>query len=101
MTPDQFQQLLAVLMKIAEKPSTITGMQDWPMLVVLFSMFGGLLLVLAGGGLGYILSRMETDRRENREDHARIWQSQDDCQKACCPKGLATQRETTRPVSKP
>lgn len=101
MTPDQFQQLLAVLMKIAEKPSTITGMQDWPMLMVLFSMFGALLLVLAGGGLGYILSRMETDRKENREDHALIWQSQKDCQEDCCPKGIAAQREASRSATKP
>ena len=87
LTPEQFGQLLSLLQKIADKPSTITGMQDWPMLVILFSMFGGISLLMIGGGLGYILSKIETDRKENREEHARIWQSQADCQDDCCPRG--------------
>lgn len=84
--PDQFTQLLRLLQQIADKPSTITGMQDWPMLVILVSMFGGISLLLIGGGLGYILSTIERDRRENLEDHNRMWQAHEDCQHECCPR---------------
>lgn len=82
----QFDQLIALLTTIAEKPSTITGMQDWPMLLVLFSMFGGVLLLLIGAIIGHLLSRSEADRKENKADHERIWKAHEDCQTECCPR---------------
>lgn len=91
LSPEQFTQLMGLLKQLADKPSTITGMQDWPMLAITCGMFGGVLLMMIGGGLGYILSTIERDRKENREEHCRIWQAQSDCQDDCCPRGNGNQ----------
>lgn len=96
--PEQFSQLLRLLQQIADKPSTITGMQDWPMLMVLCSMFGGVMLLMIGGGIGYILNKIETDRKENKEEHNRIWQAYEDCQTECCPR-LGGRRANDQPQS--
>lgn len=87
LSPEQWTQLLSLLQKIADRPDTITKMQDWPMLVTVTGMFGGVMLLMIGGGIGYILSTIERDRRENKEDHDKLWKSQADCQDDCCPRG--------------
>lgn len=86
-TPEQFDKLLAMLAKIASRPNTITSMDDWAMLTVMVSMLGGVILLLVGGSMGYILSMINRDRAENRDDHLRLWKSQEECQDDCCPRG--------------
>ena len=86
-TPEQFDKLLAMLAKIASRPNTITSMDDWAMLTVMVSMLGGVILLLVGGSTGYILSMINRDRAENRDDHLRLGKSQEECQDDCCPRG--------------
>lgn len=86
-TPEQFDKLLAMLAKIAARPNTITSMDDWAMLTVMVSMLGGVILLLVGGAMGYILSMINRDRTENREDHRMMWQGLQECQDDCCPRG--------------
>lgn len=79
MAPEQFQQLLVVLQKIADKPYTLTGAADWPMLMAMGGMVSALVLLMwcdLRGQMG-----------ENKKEHARIWQAQADCQDDCCPRG--------------
>jgi len=84
--PLQFQKIFELLQQIASKPNTITGMHDWNMLVTMFSMFGGVLLLMIGGGIGYILNNMDRDRKENKDEHKCLWQAHEDCQTECCPR---------------
>ena len=93
MTPEQFQQLLVVLQKIAERQYTITGAADWP------------ILAAVGGALCAVLAFMWLDLRSSMKEHRYewqrtiekhedengkavdlLWQAHRDCQTECCPR---------------
>lgn len=87
LSPEQWTQLLSLLQKIADKPDTITKMQDWPMLVTVTGLFGGILLLVIGGCIGYLFSRIDKAHDENVADHKAIREEIKDCQDDCCPRG--------------
>ena len=87
LTHEQSQQLLDVLRDLEKSRFVITGATDWAMLVTMTSMFGGVLLLVIGGSIGYVMSQVNRDRVENREDHKALWQAHQDCQDDCCPSG--------------
>ena len=98
MNPDQVQQLLASLAKIAGELSvrqqyTLTGAADWPILIVI----GGILISLAAFMWVDLKSTIREHRGELREeltkhindderDHEKIWKAFGDCQSDCCPR---------------
>ena len=102
-TPDQFQQILQLLGKIADKQYAITGATDWQMLFVLGGVFvlifSGAWADLRGSLKGIVLEmkaslgkaeaewksalREHEAAEEKQFDH--VWNSQRDCQKDCCP----------------
>lgn len=86
LTPEQFSQVMALLTKIAEQPHTITSMHDWPMLTAMVGMFGGVLLLIIGGCIGYLVHTMDKEGAENRAEHQMLWQAHKDCQDDCCPR---------------
>lgn len=79
MTPDQFQQLLSVLQKIADKQYTLTGAADWPMLVAM----GGLIT----GLIGFMWLDLRGKLVDNKTEHEKLWRAMADCQDDCCPRG--------------
>lgn len=79
MTTDQFNQLLIVLQKIADKQYTLTGAADWPMLVAM----AGLVSVL----IGCMWFDLRGGMKENRSEHDKMWKAMADCQDDCCPRG--------------
>ena len=98
MNPDQVQQLLASLAKIAEGLSTqqqytITGAVDYPILVAI----GSILVALAAFMWVDLRNTIKDNRGELREeltkhindderDHEKIWKAFGDCQSDCCPR---------------
>lgn len=79
MTPDQFQQLLLVLQKIADKPYTLTGAADWPMLMALGAMISAL--------IGAMWIDLRGNNKDNKDEHGKLWKAMADCQDDCCPRG--------------
>lgn len=84
MTPDQFQQLLLVLQKIADKPYTLTGAADWPMLMALGAMISAL--------IGAMWIDLRGQSKENKDEHRSLWRAMSDCQEDCCPRGQRGQK---------
>lgn len=93
MTHEQFIQLLAVLKQLAEKPYTISGASDWPMLITI----GGLLMLVIAAMWADLRSKL-TDHRAlssaelkefkgvNEKEHDIIWEAMRACQDDCCPR---------------
>jgi hypothetical protein len=82
MTPDQFNQLLQVLERIASKQYTITGAADWPILLVL----GGLLVSVLGFMWHDLRGQLKDHKDDNEKDIDLIWEQQRRCQEDCCPR---------------
>ncbi|MDD3814445.1 MAG: hypothetical protein PHZ02_07340 [Desulfocapsaceae bacterium] len=95
MNTDQFNQLLLLLGKIADKQYTITGATDWPMVYVL----GGIFVIVFGGMWVDLRGTIKNNKdewksaliaheqaEEKQFDH--VWRSQRDCQSDCCPPRL-------------
>lgn len=91
MTPDQFHQLLAALVKLAERPYTLTSAADWPILATM----AGLLIAVIGWMWIDLKNTIKEGRRESKDElgdfklehekeHSRIWQAHRDCQIDCC-----------------
>lgn len=96
MNPDQFNQLLAVLIKIADKRHAITEAVDWPMLAAMVTLFGGIVIALIGAmwidlKRGYERQRQCADkdhdliRKDFEKDIANLKKDIEDCQEDCCP----------------
>lgn len=96
MNPDQFSQLLAVLIKIADKRPVITEAADWGMLAAVVTMFGAIVV----GMIGVMWHDLKTgfashqvfDEKEHcslkaecKEKTDVIWAAMKDCQEDCCP----------------
>jgi hypothetical protein len=93
MTTEHIQQLLLLLSKIADKPYTITGAADWPILAVV----GGILLAVIGAMWADLRAAMKEGREEWRQQlneveakndraHDLVWEAMRDCQSDCCPR---------------
>ena len=91
MTPDQFNQLLALLAKLADKSYTLTSAQDWPILATM----AGLLIAVIGWmwvdlkatireGRQEWKTELTTFKTEHAVEHQRIWDAHRDCQLDCC-----------------
>ena len=95
MTHEDFLQLLTVLMKIADKPYSLTGASDWGMLVALVSLFG----IIFMGMLGIIWHDLRGAFQEHKvyddKAHDSLWDAHRDCQERCCPT-LVKHREVPR-----
>jgi hypothetical protein len=80
-TPEQINQLLILLTKIADRQYTITGSTDWPILAF---MAGGFFVLI-----GVMWADLRSDRKErmeeNEKDHDKIWNAMRDCKEDCCP----------------
>lgn len=83
LSSDQFTKLLNVLERIADRPYTLTGASDWPLFVFMV----GIVIALIAFMWRDLGSKITSDKKENKEEHERIWKSQQDCQDACCPRG--------------
>lgn len=80
-SPEQFQQVLALAQKLMEaRPYTLTGAQDWPMLVVM----AGMVAVL----IGLMWADLRNKLTANDTEHAKLWKAHEDCQADCCPRGV-------------
>lgn len=94
MSPEQFAQLLAVLTKLSERPYTLTGAQDWP---IMATMAGLLIAVIAWmwvdlkatikDGKHEAKNELAVFKEEHKGEHDRIWAAHRDCQIDCCRKG--------------
>lgn len=81
LTPEQFQQLLALAQRLSEpRLYTLTGAQDWPMLVVM----AGMVIAL----IGLMWADLRSKLTANDQDHAKLWRAHEDCQADCCPRGV-------------
>ena len=112
MSPEQFQQVLALFKEISLRPYTITGAADWPLLVALMAIITGLIGVMwadlrksmAAGESRYqrVVDAHSTEidekcaanavlMRDIETHHTKItdalWQAMRDCQADCCPRG--------------
>lgn len=94
MSPDQFNQLLAALSKLADRPYTLTGAADWPILAFMLVIFIGVI----GWMWRDLKATIKDGRQENKadlseykqthsEEHKNLWQALKDCQGDCCPRG--------------
>lgn len=94
MSPEQFNQLLAVLTKLADRTYTLTQAADWPILAIM----AGLLLAVISRMWVDLKATIREGRREGKnelaefkaeheKEHSRIWQAHRDCQVDCCVRG--------------
>jgi hypothetical protein len=87
MTPDQFNQLLQVLERIASKQYTITGAADWPILLVL----GGLLVSV----LGFMWHDLRGQLKDHKDDTRKtsiLYGSSNAAAKRTAARAIATKR---------
>lgn len=89
MTPEQFTQLLSA---IADRPYTLTGAADWPLLVVLGIGYAGLVGVMwhdlkqaFRDGRTEAQICLEQYRKDHAKEHERIELAMRECQEECCP----------------
>lgn len=93
MTQEQFEKIMAILIKLTDRQYAITAASDWPILVVV----GGLLIAAIGIMWVDLRSTIKDGREEWREElkeaksdnekgHDLIWDAMRDCQKDCCPR---------------
>lgn len=99
-TDAQFQQLLALLEKMAAAEKyTITGASDWPALVAV----GGLLLLAVAAMWADLRSAMKDNRcdwkqalaahkADNDRANDAIWTAHRDCKEDCCDLKRRTER---------
>lgn len=91
MNPEQFNQLLGALVKLAERPYTLTGAADWPILAAM----AGLLIAVIGwmwvdlkatirDGRSEWKTELTAFKAEHDKEHDRLWQAHRDCQVDCC-----------------
>lgn len=91
MTPDQFNQLIALLSRLADKSYTLTGASDWPILATM----AGLLIAVIGWmwvdlkatireGRAEWKTELTSYKTEHDKEHDRLWQAHRDCQIDCC-----------------
>lgn len=96
MTPDQISKALVLLEKIADRPYTITGAADWPILLAMCGVVAFMLLLNIGVVRmmwADIKASMREDKAQNSADHQTIWAALNDCQDDCCPRGGAVKRK--------
>jgi hypothetical protein len=92
MTPEQFNQLLELLEKMADRTYTLTGAADYPILLALCSVF------LALGAFMWVdlkntikenksewRDELDKHREDNERGHDLIWSAMKDCKADCCP----------------
>jgi hypothetical protein len=82
MTADQFNLLLAALARLTEKPYTLTGAADWPILMVV----GGALIAVISFMWVDLRSKIDGNKTDNEKSHDTLWLALRDCQHDCCPR---------------
>jgi hypothetical protein len=86
MTPEQFGQLIALFTKILEKPHTITGAADWPLLAWMIGGTGAFFLVFFTLMWSDLRSDRSERKAENDKQHDLLWDALRDCKHECCPR---------------
>ena len=94
MNPEQFSQFLAVFSKLVDRPYTLTGAADWPILAamatVLVTVIAWMWIDLKAtirDGRSEWKTELATFKTEHDKEHDRLWQAHRDCQIDCCPRG--------------
>ena len=89
MTSEQFAQLLKA---ISDRPYTLTGAADWPLLVVLGVGLVGLIGLMWNDLKDTIRNHrgewqiaLNQYKEEHKQEHDHIWTSMEKCKDDCCP----------------
>ena len=93
MSPEQFQQLLHILERLAlGQEYTIAGAADWPILAGAVTLLGGLIAAMwthlissmKDHSIGAITD-LDKHALENKESIQIIWNAMENCKGECCP----------------
>lgn len=76
--PDQFKELIIVLRQLVDKPYTLTGAADWPLLMAL----AGIIISLIVFNWHSIAKKIDDHQDREDKEHKDIWRAIDDC----CPR---------------
>jgi len=94
MNPEQFNQLMLIAERIANKQFAITAAADWPILAAV----GAILVAIIGfmwvdlksvirEGKEEWRTALKESKEENSRDHETIWKAMRDCKEDCCLSG--------------
>lgn len=78
MNPEQFRELITVLRQLVDKPYTLTGAADWPLLMAL----AGIIISLIVFNWRSIYKKIDDHQKCEDKEHDDIWQAINDC----CPR---------------
>jgi heme/copper-type cytochrome/quinol oxidase subunit 2 len=83
MTPEQWNELIIVFRALATPKYTLTGAQDWPMLIALFAV----IVFMLGVIITMIAFMWKNTDSKNNAAFDDVWTELRRCQDHCCPLG--------------
>lgn len=91
MNPEQFNQLVQLAERIANKQFAITAASDWPILAAVGTILGAIIAFMwidlksvIREGKDEWRSSLKESKDENSREHETIWKAMRDCKEDCC-----------------